>query len=66
MKINVQVADGSPEFATIEQFVVENRPDASVSGTCMKCEPKDQQPVREVGYPPFHPYCVCTVEWREV
>lgn len=64
MKINVQVEDGAPEIVTIEQFVIENH--YSESGPCQVCEPKDQQPVIEVGYPPFHVNCVCTVEWREI
>lgn len=66
MRINVQIEEGRPETVTIEQFVVENHPAASASGPCKTCLPKDQQPVREAGFPPFHPSCVCTVEWREI
>ena len=64
MRINVQAEPGQPEFVTIEQFVIENHPEATEAGTCAVCEVKDNQPVAKVGYPPFHPHCVCTVEWR--
>ena len=65
MTINVQLVAGEPEYGTIEQFVIENHPENSQAGPCVECEPKDQQPVAKVGYPPFHPHCVCTVEWKE-
>ena len=65
MTINVQAEPGQPEFVTIEQFVIENHPEATEAGTCAVCEVKDNQPVAKVGYPPFHPHCVCTVEWKE-
>ena len=65
MRINVQAEPGQPEFVTIEQFVIENHPEATEAGTCAVCEVKDNQPVAKVGYPPFHPHCVCTVEWKE-
>ncbi len=66
MRINVQVADGSPEFTTLEQQVIVNHPENSQSGTCNVCEPLQLVPIEAVGFPPFHPHCVCEVEWREV
>jgi hypothetical protein len=66
MRINVQVEEGSAEFVTLEQFVVENHPENSIAGPCNVCESKDNQPAARVGYPPFHLNCVCEVVWKEI
>ncbi len=64
--INVQMEAGRPEYETLEQKIVVNHPENSDSGTCKTCEPLNLLPVEAAGYPPFHPHCVCTVEWLEV
>jgi hypothetical protein len=65
MRIKVQRKAGRPEVVTLQETVIVNHPEDSASGTCRVCEPANLMPVEAAGSPPFHPNCVCTVEWVE-